>query len=232
MFPATLTSAVRDLRSTDLDRRARARDVIARAYWKPVHAYIRLRWQSDPDSAQDLTQSFFEVAVGRDMLAGYTPGCVRFRSYLRACLDRHVIDQHRRASSQARGGGQVHVDLDVAGKDAATTGHDPESLFEQQWLRYLMELAVSEVDRRLVDAGKPVHAALFKMFHVDDTQPSYEEAARAHDVSVSNVRNWLHAARREFRIVALELLAALTLDEDDFAAEAKIVFGIDVRAGH
>jgi hypothetical protein len=50
-------------------------------------------------------------------------------------------------------------------------------------------------------------------------------------VSVSDVRNWLHAARREFRVVALELLADLTLDDDDFAAEAKAVFGIDVRAG-
>jgi DNA-directed RNA polymerase specialized sigma24 family protein len=162
------------------------------------------------------------------MLAGYTPSRARFRTYLRTCLDRHVIDQHRRASSQARGGGQTPVPLDTV---VAAAGDDPESLFEEQWLRHLMELAVSEVDRRLVETGKPVHAALFRAFHLDDKAPSYEQAAEAHGVSVSDVRNWLHAARREFRVVALELLADLTLDDDDFAAEAKAVFGIDVRAG-
>jgi hypothetical protein len=42
------------------------------------------------------------------------------------------------------------------------------------------------------------------------------------------VTNWLHVARREFRRVALDILRELTVDDDEFAAEARAVFGIDV----
>ena len=46
---------------------------------------------------------------------------------------------------------------------------------------------------------------------------------------MTDVTNWLHGARKEFRKVALDLLRELTIDDDDFAAEAMAVFGIDVK---
>jgi len=231
LFPMTRPSAVADLLSGDRERRTRTIDVIVRAYWKPVYKYIRLRWKAEVTHAEDLTQAFFELAIQRDTLAQYDPQRARFRTFLRTCLDRHVIDQHRRATAAQRGGNSHHLDFATAEAElGATRSVDPEAAFDVEWLRHLMQLAVEGVDAALIARDKPIHARLFREFHVGETPPSYADAAERHQISVTDVTNWLHVGRREFRRVALELLRDLTLDDDDFAAEARAVFGIDVNA--
>jgi hypothetical protein len=89
-----------------------------------------------------------------------------------------------------------------------------------------MQLALERLDAHFGDK-KPIHARLFREFHIGDAAPTYAEAAARHGISPSDVTNWLHVARREFRRIALELLRELTLDEEDFASEARAVFGID-----
>jgi len=226
LFPTTRTSTVLDLASNDDVRRLRSHDAIVRAYWHPVLHYICIRWSCDRHRAEDVTQSFFETALTRNLFAGYQRGRARFRTFLRTCLERHLIDLHR--MDAARGGKQVHVALDLA---SCELHDDPHQAFDAEWLRTVMRLAVDRLEARLRERGKPVHAALFHMFHVDDERPSYAEAAERHGISVLDVTNWLHVARREFRRVALELLAELTIDDDDFASEAMEIFGINVRAG-
>jgi RNA polymerase sigma factor (sigma-70 family) len=231
LFPET-RSTVLDLASEDPERRARCLEVVAGAYWKPVYKYLRLRWSADVDRAEDLTQSFFATAIDREMLAGYEPGRARFRTFLRACLDRHVIDEHRRTRAKRRGGTQLQLEFSEAEGELASASRfaDPHEQFEAEWLRHIMHVAVQRLEARLAEAGKPIHANLFSDYHLKDGAPSYAEAAARYAISVSNVTNWLHATRREFRRVALEVLAELTLDEADFAAEAMAVFGIDIHA--
>ncbi|MEO8700181.1 MAG: sigma-70 family RNA polymerase sigma factor [Kofleriaceae bacterium] len=231
VFPLTRPSAVADLLSGDPARRARSLDIVVRGYWKPVYKYIRLRWTKTTEHAEDLTQSFFETAINRDTLAAYQPSRGRFRTFLRTCLDRHVIDQHRRTIAARRGGGQAHLDFATAEAELASSGgtHDPEQVFDAEWLRHLMQLALDRLDEVFVDKGKLVHAQLFRDFHIGDAPPTYVEAAERYGCSVTDVTNWLHVARREFRKVALEMLRELTIDDEDFAAEARAVFGLDVK---
>jgi RNA polymerase sigma factor (sigma-70 family) len=230
LFPVTRPSAVADLLSGDPERRERSLAVVVRAYWKPVYKYIRLRWTSTAEHAEDLTQSFFETAIDRDTLASFQPSRGRFRTFLRTCLDRHVIDHHRRTIAARRGGGGAHLDFASAEAELASSGHthDPEQVFDAEWLRHLMSLALERLDATLVDRGKPVHAQLFRDFHIGDP-PTYADAAARYGITVTDVTNWLHVARREFRRVALELLRELTIDDADYAAEARAVFGIDVE---
>jgi RNA polymerase sigma factor (sigma-70 family) len=228
MFPMTRPSAVADLLSGDPTRHARSLDTVVRAYWKPVYKYLRLKWAVDAETASDLTQSFFETAIGRDSLAAYEPHRARFRSFLRACLDRHVIDQHRRAAAARRGGKEIHLDFATAESELAASSAqgDPAAIFDAEWLRHLMQLALDRLDAHFGDK-KPIHVKLLREFHIGDAAPTYAEAAARHGISTSDVTNWLHAARRELRRIALELLRELTLDEEDFASEARAVFGID-----
>ena len=230
MFPMTRPSAVSDLLSGDPTRRARSLEVVIKGYWKPVYKYIRLRWTKTSEHAEDLTQSFFETAIDRDTLAQYQPARGRFRTFLRTCLDRHVIDQHRRTSAVRRGGKNQHLDFataeaELGSSDAST---DPDAVFDAEWLRHLMQLALERLDAALEERKKPVHAKLFRDFHVGDSPPSYSEAAERYGISVTDVTNWLHVARREFRRVAMDLLRELTIDDDDFRTEARAVFGIDI----
>lgn len=224
----TRPSAVADLLSGDAARRERTLGVIVRAYWRPVYKYLRLRYRRTAEEAEDLTQSFFEVAIQRATLSSYDPERARFRTFLRACLDRHVIDHHRRSTAQRRGGAYQHLDFTTAEAElSAAPGRDPEQAFDAEWLRHLMQLALEGLDAALAARDKPIHARLFRDFHLDDP-PTYAEAAARYGITTTDVTNWLHVARREFRRVALALLRDLTVDDDDFAAEARAVFGIDV----
>lgn len=231
MFPVTRTSAIADLVSGDPERRARSLDIVVRGYWKPVYKYIRLRWAKTTEHAEDLTQSFFETAIDRDTLAAYQPSRGRFRTFLRTCLDRHVIDQHRRTVAARRGGAHAHLDFATAEAELAASGKstDPEQVFDAEWLRHLMQLALERLDDSFASRGKPIHAQLFRDSHLGDAKPSYAELAARYGCSVTDVTNWLHVAKREFRRVALELLRELTIDDEDYAAEARAVFGLDVK---
>ena len=145
MFPTTRSSAVADLLSGDPDRQAKSVAIIAEAYWRPSCQYLRLRWRASDGEAEDLVQSFFETVVRRGLLMTYEPGRARFRTFLRTCLDRHAIDQYRRRSARRRGGGVAEVELadDILPDDSAA---DPEKLFEAEWLRHLMQLAITRLD--------------------------------------------------------------------------------------
>jgi RNA polymerase sigma factor (sigma-70 family) len=226
----TRPSAIADLVSDDPTRRARSLDIVMRGYWKPIYKYIRLRWRKDSEQAEDLTQAFFETAINRETLSTYQPARGRFRTFLRTCLDRHVIDQHRRTTAARRGGTSAHLDFATAEAELASSGasHDPEQVFDAEWLRHLMQLALDRLDETFQEKGKPLHAKLFRDFHIGDAAPTYVEAAARYNISTTDVTNWLHVSRREFRKVALEMLRELTIDDEDFAVEARAVFGIDV----
>src|SRR5436309_10780527 len=58
-----------------------ALEQLCRRYWYPIYAYVRRRGYS-PEDAQDLTQSFFERLLERDLLAELRPAGARFRSFL------------------------------------------------------------------------------------------------------------------------------------------------------
>ncbi len=81
-FPDTHTSAVRDTRSADVERRTVSYEAIVSAYWKPVYRYIRIKWGTSNEDAKDLTQSFFTLVIDKNFVAGYEPALASFRTYL------------------------------------------------------------------------------------------------------------------------------------------------------
>src|ERR1044071_2173839 len=72
-------------------------------YWYPLYAYVRRRGYS-PEDAQDLTQSFFERLLERDLLADLRPTGARFRSFLLHALKNHLASEWTRAHAGKRGG--------------------------------------------------------------------------------------------------------------------------------
>src|ERR1044071_3864329 len=101
-FPATRSSVMASIRSADLEVRRQAFGVLVSAYWKPGYKHLRLRWNTSPEDAQDLTQDFFTQALDKGFFAGYDPARARFRTYLRVCLDGFVANERRAARRQKR----------------------------------------------------------------------------------------------------------------------------------
>lgn len=237
-FPATRSSVVRDLGSVDPARRAAAYDALARSYWRPVYAYVRLRWRRSPEDAQDLTQEFFARVFEREYLARYDPAKARFRTFVRTCLDGFLANEHKSAARLKRGGGHVLIQMDFARFDADLAVHarsasaDPEAWFHREWVRGLFTEAIDRLRTRCDASG---HALAFTLFHRYDVEPddggprpTYAALARDSGLAVTDVTNELAWARRAFREIVLEALRAVCASDGEFRAEARDLLGVEI----
>lgn len=229
-FPETPPSAVTLLASTSPEGRARGMRVVAEVYWAVVYRHLRLRFRMTTDEAEDTLQAFFLHLVETGLTASYDPSRGRFRTFLRQCLDNFAISEHRKATAKRRRGNDL--DVDFATVEATLAAATPDaSTFDRDWIRRVAEVAVERLLTALDKAGKSTHAELFRRFHLHDEPPSYQAIADELGIKVTDVTNWLHASRREFRTIALTLLREITASEQEFADEAREVFGIDVDGG-
>jgi RNA polymerase sigma factor (sigma-70 family) len=234
-FPSTRHSVIRDLGSPDPGRRAAACDALARSYWRPVYSYIRVRWQRDPDAAQDLTQTFFARAFEREYLRRYDPARARFRTFVRTCLDGFVANEHKAAARLKRGGGYTIAAVDFARFDTDLAAHarsdepDPERWFHREWVRALFAGAVERLRQRALAAGHDRAFELFVRYDVDDgggSRPTYATLGRELGLHVTDVTNELAWARRAFRGIVLDELRAVCATDEEFRAEARDLLGI------
>lgn len=232
-FPPTRHSVLNALHSPDAAVRARALATVAEGYWRPVCAYVQLRWGLSQHDAEDATQSFFARALSGRLLERYDPSKARFRTYLRLCLDGHVINARAAERRLKRGGGAVEVPLEEL--DAGLVASDAvDALFEREWVRGLCADALSELREQLHRRDRAIVFQLFERYDVIGAEagarPTYAALADEFTIPVTQVTNHLAAARREFREVVLERLRRLTVNDAEFRAEARALLGTDVPA--
>lgn len=234
-FPPTRRSAVAAVGSDDPVERARSFDILVRAYWKPVYKHVRLKWNRQPDDAGDLTQGFFARAFERRWFATYDPAKALFRTYLKTCLDRFVMETQRDDKRDKRGGDAIRVsfDFELAEHELASTGprnaDDIDALFDAEWTRSLLASAVDALEGVCNESGKATYFAVFRRYVLDAEQerPSYAAVAAELGIKTSDVTNYLAWARREFRRLALENLREITATDEEWRSEARAVLGID-----
>jgi DNA-directed RNA polymerase specialized sigma24 family protein len=237
-FPVTSHSAIVAARSADPQVRERALETIIASYWKPAYKYIRLKWQATNEDAKDLTQGFFAGAIAKDYFASYDAEKATFRTFLRTCLDRFVANQKQADQRLKRGGGIEHYPLDFADAEkefrlnAASTALSPEDYFQREWVRSLFALAVDQLAKRYTASGRGIYFTLFERYDLADdetTTMSYASLANEFGLKVSDVTNYLAAARRDFRKIVLEQLRELTASDEEFRAEARTLLGVEVK---
>jgi RNA polymerase sigma factor (sigma-70 family) len=238
-FPLTRHSVVRAMAAADPAVRTAAFDAIVRGYWRPVYAYIRLRWRRDAEDARDLTQDFFARALEKAYLARYDPSKARFRTFLRTCLDAFVANAQQHADRLKRGGAYriEPLDFDRAERDVASQLRadqpDPEACFRREWIRALFAAAVDDLRARCDERGHPLAFALFTRYDLDGGEgperPTYAGLAQELGTTTTSVTNQLAWARREFRGIVLDSLRALCATDEEFAAEARALLGAAPR---
>lgn len=236
-FPATRLSLVDALAGCDPTQRRQAFEVLVTAYWKPVYKHIRLRWNRSNEDAKDLTQGFFLRAIEKEFFAAYDPSKARFRTFLRTCLDGYVANQDKAARAQKRGGDLEFLSLDFDAAEGEIAGialvssDTADRAFEAAWLQNLLGLAVLALRADSETKGREIAFRLFERYDLwegpDEDRPTYERLASEHSLSVPSVTNHLARARREFRRILLEKLREITVTEDEFRKEARVILGED-----
>jgi RNA polymerase sigma factor (sigma-70 family) len=235
-FPSTRPSAVLAIRSTDPDVRARSHETLALVYWRPVYKHVRLRCRKSPEEASDLTQGFFLRALEKRTFEAYDPPRGRFRTFVRTCLERFVINEDKAARRIKRGGASEQTSFDfgeVETEMLRSGGSDdyPDTVFEREWVRGLVAASMKTLGDELRARGKGPQFQVFERFALadEDHKPSYADVARELRISVATVTNYLNFARREMRKVMLENLRELTATEEEFEMEAREVLGVETR---
>lgn len=237
-FPPTRFSAIAALESADMQQKQLAWAALISAYWKPVYKYLRIRWQLSNENAKDTTQSFFASAMEKSFFQGFSPEKARFRTFLRVCLDRFLANQKKAAGREKRGGTFKHLALDFENAEgevrqlSLSDKRSAEDFFEQEWIRSLFEISIENLRDQCKTNGKEVHFALFNAYdlHVDSDQPrpSYQQLAERHQLPVTQVTNYLAAARKQFRQIVLNHLREITASDSEFREEARVVLGVDL----
>lgn len=241
-FPPTRPSAIGALGSDDAAERARAFELLLRAYWKPVYKHVRLKWRRDAEESADVTQGFFARALEKRHFGSYEPGRARFRTYLKGSLDKYVLELTRDASRQKRGGGalRISLDFDVAEDELASSGvleramdaRSIDSYFELEWTKNLFTAALGALEASCARQSKQVYFEVFRRYVLEpeltgSERVSYADVARACAVSVTDVTNYLSWTKRELRARVLDELREITTSEEELREEARAVLGVD-----
>ena len=236
-FPSTHRSLVLAVRSADPEERARALETLVGAYWRPVFKYVRMKWRTEAERAEDLAQGFFAAALEKGWLERFDPDKGRFRTFLLTCLDAFVANDLRAAQRLKRGGDVTTISLVGEDDDGAplereiADPRDLEAEFQREWARSLFTLAVLALRTRCQGTSKEVAFTLFERYDLEGSEaperPSYAELALELGLPLTQVTNHLHWARREFRGAVLAKLREITANEAEFRAEARALLGTD-----
>ena len=236
-FPATRHSLFAALTAPSGAGYHAALEQVAAAYWRPVYTYLRLRFRRSPQDAEDLTQEFFARALDKGWLTSYEPTRGRFRTYLRTCLDAFAANQQQAMRRQKRGSGLTLLSLDFPDAEGQLRAlavpapdADVEELFHREWTRSLFTEATRDLATWCQERGTPAVWEVFRHYDLAQGQAaaarlSYADVARNLELSVAQVTNYLHLARRQLRHLVLERLRASCASEAEVTAEAKGLFG-------
>lgn len=235
-FPSTRHSVIERLRDgADTARRDAFGDLVS-GYWKPVYKYLRLTWRLSDEDAQDLTQSFFSDAYQKAWLERYEPEKARFRTFVRLCADRFVMNRKQSDGRVKRGGASELVSLDFDSAERELLGQhlstqpEAEEFFRREFIRTLFDGAITRVRTEYAAAGRTVHLQLFDRYDVAPEEGlTYGQLARELGLTTAQVTNYLAQIRRSFRTSALEALEALTGSRDEFRREARELFGLEIE---
>ena len=136
-FKTTCWSVVLSAGHDPADVARQSLELLCRAYWFPLYAYVRRHGHS-PEDAQDLTQEFFAVFIARGAFARADRERGRFRTYLLTSLKHFLHEEWRRANRQKRGGGVTFVPMDADTAESryveeARDGLSPDLLYDRRW---------------------------------------------------------------------------------------------------
>jgi RNA polymerase sigma factor (sigma-70 family) len=229
-FPTTHRSVIAAAASSEPALRREALDAIITAYWKPVYKYVRLKWNKDSEDARDITQEFFTSALDRGLFERYDAARALFRTYLRTCVDHHVLNETEAASRIKRGGTVTLVELDYESADhelaiSSNGARDMEEYFHREWMRHLFSLAVEDLRLKCEKENKSGQFRAFQLYDLAAERPSYGNVAAELSLTETTVTNYLAWARRQLRQLLLDRVAEITGCESEYNDEARFLLG-------
>lgn len=201
-FPNTRWSLVLQAQKGSEAQASKALSELFSLYWYPIYGYVRRQGKS-PHDAEDLTQGFFEVIIRRDALNTAEASRGKLRAFLLASLKNFLIDQHRRETTERRGGTNPLLSIDqekAENRYALEPVHEdsPDVLFERSWAQTLLQDVMANLERSYIRAKKEAIFEAMSPFLLLDENPPYRQLCKTLGQSVVSLRILYHRMRQRF----------------------------------
>ena len=206
-------------------RAREALDVLCRAYWYPLYAFVRSRGYSAHD-AQDLTQAFFARIIETGGLAAADRARGRFRSYLLGAMKHFLANEWHQAQTQKRGGQVQFIEWDALDPEARYAGaakqsDNPEYLFDREWALETIAGALQALRDEMVQAGKSEQFDALKGSLTGEDESPREEITARLGMSEGAVKVAVHRLRQRYRKLLRAAIAETVSNEADLNDEMR-----------
>lgn len=198
-----------------------ALEILCRTYRSPVLAFVRSRGYA-VDAAEDLTQSFFARFLERAWHSSADPERGRFRSFLLTALKRFLIDADSEAATLKRGGGFRFESIDGEAGNEGASQETPESVFEREWARAMLNAAFERLRMEAEAAGKRALFERLSEFLVEPPDESdYERVAVQLNLRRNTLAVAVHRLRHRLRELVREELSQTTTGRKEMEQELR-----------
>jgi RNA polymerase sigma-70 factor (ECF subfamily) len=182
----------------------RALEVLCRAYWYPLYAYLR-RGGRSPHDAQDLVQEFFKRLLSSDWISRADPNKGRFRTFLLCGLQNFLGNEWQKANRLKRGGGHAVISLDAATAEQRYALEpaelaSPDKLFDRRWAMTILESVLDRLQHEEAEANAGERFEVLRSTLLGEpSEERYRELATRFGVAESTVKSWVHRLRLRYR---------------------------------
>jgi len=157
-FQPTHWSLVLAANQADSPEAQEALEQLCRSYWHPVYVFIRRRGH-DVEPAKDLTQEFFARLLAKQYLRIADRERGRFRTFLMACVEHFLSNEHKKETAIKRGGGFTFLPLEETTveeqyQSESTEELSPDKLLDRRWGLTVLDLTLKAVRQEYVESGK------------------------------------------------------------------------------
>lgn len=204
-------------------------DFLAKAYWKPIYAYIRRSRSAPSEDAKDLTQQFFVHMMEGSMLEGISKSGAKFRTYVKSCLENFLRNAHRDQQRLKRGGGAVHVPIEPGSALPVPSAEaTPDEALDGQWRDTVLDLAIERLKAHYERSEKSRYFTVFERYALAEksqSRPSGREIGASMGLSEDDVHNYLKDARRRLKEMIREVISESVSTPEALEEEMAELFG-------
>jgi RNA polymerase sigma factor (sigma-70 family) len=199
-------------------------------YWRPLYAFAR-RLGNKPPDAEDLTQSFLEMAVERCLFERAQAGSGRLRNFLLKAFTNHIHNTHREQLAGKRGGEYRFVSWEAIQLFEAqsigliSSASSPEAIYDKECALAVLDAAMKRLGEEEKVAGRDRLFATVRPYvdATDDNEQSLGELASELGITYAALRQSVYRLRIRFRALIREFVQSTLINpsSDDVADELR-----------
>ncbi|MBL9166261.1 MAG: sigma-70 family RNA polymerase sigma factor [Verrucomicrobiales bacterium] len=227
LFPPTRWSLILDAQDDDPEALAG----FCQTYWFPLYSYAR-RLNLSPSDAEDLTQSFFERLLSRDVLGAARAERGKLRNFLLSSFANFAREDWRRLKAQKRGGRHKILELDALTAEERFAleprgSVTPQVEYERAWARELLRQAVDKLEAQYESNGsRSVFQALRDHLSDGSSTRCYKEIAAQLGLTEGATRFAAFKLRQRYRSILREIVAETVTSQEEVEKELTYLRGL------